>query len=164
MKKLLLFVLMAGLAFAQEIEVGAIVVGKVAKVHVREGQRVKKGQLILEIDPALYLAELKKLKGRRKELEARLWKVERDYNRLKELFERDLLAETRFEDQKIRYDTLKAQLQQVEGDIERVETLISYTKVYAPVSGRVIMLLVREGSYVNGRLQPQVLVLIRELK
>jgi len=80
---------------------------------------------------------------------------------LKELFERDLLAETRLEDQKIRYDTLKAQIQQVEGEIERVETLISYTVIVSPVEGRVVKILAPEGSYVNGELQPQAVILLK---
>jgi RND family efflux transporter MFP subunit len=147
-------------AFGGELKVYAIVTGKVAKVYVKEGQRVEKGQLLLEIDPSLYEARKKSLIGKKKEIEARLWKVERDYKRLKELFERDLLAETRLEDQKIRYDTLKARLMQVEGEILEVETLIGYTKITAPVSGRVKLILTPEGSYVNGRLKPQTVLIL----
>lgn len=147
---------------AQEVKVYAIVTGKVLNVYVKEGQKVKKGQILMEIDPSLYVAEREKLLGRKEEIKARLWKAERDYRRLKELFERDLLAETRLEDQKIRYDTLKAQIRQVEGELMRVETLISYTKIHAPVDGIVKTILAPEGSYVNGRLQPQpVIILIR---
>ncbi len=160
MKILALVLLIASLSFAEDIKVFAIVKGKVLKLHVKEGQRVKRGQLLMEIDPSLYLAQKKSLEGKKKEIEARLWKVERDYNRLKELFERDLLAETRLENQKISYDTLKAQIQQVEGEIERIDTLISYTKITAPISGRVKKLLVHEGSYVNGTFIPQVVILL----
>ncbi len=160
MRLLAILFLLVGHVLAQDVEVFAIIKGKVKKLYVSEGQQVKKGQLLLEIDPSLYLARKKTLEGRKREIEARLWKVERDYNRLRELFERDLLAETRLEDQKIRYDTLKAQIQQVEGELDRIEALISYTKIYAPVSGKVTRLLVFEGSYVNGDLTPQPLLVI----
>ncbi len=146
--------------FAEELEIYTVVTGKVVKVHVREGDRVKKGQLLLEIDPSLYRAELRTLMGRKREVEARLWKVERDYRRLKELFERDLLAETRLEDQKVKYEALRAQIEQIEGEIERVRTLISYTKILSPVDGRVKRVLAPEGSYVNGTLNPQPVLLI----
>ncbi len=146
--------------FAEELEIYTVVTGKVVKVHVREGDRVKKGQLLLEIDPSLYRAELRTLMGRKREVEARLWKVERDYRRLKELFERDLLAETRLEDQKVKYEALRAQIEQIEGEIERVRTLISYTKILSPVDGRVKRILAPEGSYVNGTLNPQPVLLI----
>jgi len=157
---LLLIILAATPVAAQEFKVYAIVTGKVLKVYVREGEEIKKGQLLMEIDPSLYSAELKTLTGRKREIEAKLWKAERDYRRLKELFERDLLAETRLEDQKIKYEILKAQIDQVEGEIERVRTLIGYTRIHAPVSGRVKRILAPAGSYVNGKLTPQAVIII----
>ncbi len=160
MKALALILLLVSLSLAQEVQVFVIVKGKVEKLYVKEGQTVKKGQKLLKIDPSLYLAEKKRLEGKKKEIEARLWKVERDYMRLKELFERDLLAETRLENQKIQYDTLKAQIQQVEGELDRIETLISYTEITAPVGGRIKRIFVYEGSFVNGSLTPQVVILI----
>ncbi len=147
-------------AFSQEIKVFAIVKGQVKKVYVKEGDTVKKGDLLMEIDPSLYIAEKERLINKKKELEARFWKIERDYMRLKELFERDLLAETRLEDQKIRYDTALAQIKQVESRIKKVDILISYTKIFAPVSGKIKAILTPEGSYVNGELIPQVVIVI----
>ncbi len=162
MRLLSLFLILSLTAFGGDLKIFAVVIGKVAKVHVKEGMRVKKGQLLMEIDPSIYVARRHRLLGKKKELEARLWKVERDYNRLKELFERDLLAQTRLEDQKIRYDTIKAQIMQVEGEIMEVDTLIGYTKLYAPASGKVKRIIAPEGSYVNGTLQPQpVMILTR---
>ena len=159
--RLLAALLIPAVLFALDIKVYAIVTGKVVKVHVKEGQKVRKGDLLMEIDPSLYIAERKRLLGKKEEIKARLWKAERDYRRLKELFERDLLAETRLEDQKIRYDTLAAQIKQVEGELMRVETLISYTRIYAPTDGVVKRILAPEGTYVNGRLQPQVVIILQ---
>jgi len=160
MRFLISFLIFILTAFGGELKIYTVVIGKVSKVHVREGMSVKKGQILMEIDPSLYLARKHRLIGKKKELEARLWKVERDYNRLKELFERDLLAQTRLEDQKIRYDTLKAQIMQVEGELKEVETFISYTKIISPINGKVKEILAPQGSYVNGSLQPQPVLII----
>ena len=160
MKLILFLIVLVATAFGGDLKVYTVVIGKVSAVKVREGQKVKKGDLLMVIDPSVYRARKHRLLGKKKELEARLWKVERDYNRLKELFERDLLAETRLEDQKIRYDTLKAQIMQVEGELMEVETFIRYTKIYAPASGVVKEILAPEGSYVNGTLQPQPVIVI----
>lgn len=148
-------------AFGVEVKVYAIVKGKVEKVYVREGQRVKKGDLLMKIDPSLYEAERKRLLGRKKEIWARLWKVEKDYRRLEELFNRDLLAESRLEVKKSEYESLKAQIEQVEGELMRVETLISYTEIRSPINGRVKKVLLPEGSYVNGTLQPHPVLIIQ---
>ncbi len=161
MRLIVLVFILISVAFPVELKVYAVVVGKVAKVYVREGQKVSKGTLLMEIDPSLYVAKREILLGKRKEIEARLWKVERDYRRLKELFDRDLLAETRLEDKKVEYETLKAQLQQVDGELKRIDTLISYTKIVSPVGGEVVRILAPEGSYVNGKLTPQPVVTIK---
>jgi len=148
-------------AFGAEIRVYTIVKGKVEKVYVKEGQVVRKGDLLMKIDPSLYEAERKRLLGKKKEIGARLWKVEKDYRRLEELFNRDLLAESRLENKKVEYDSLKARMEQVEGELMKVETLISYTEIRSPVNGKVKRILLPEGSYVNGTLQPQPVLIIR---
>ena len=161
-KVLLLLLLCLALAFPQEVKVYAIVKGKVVKVFVKEGQRVKKGQPLMKIDTSIYKARKKSFLGELEEVKARLWKVDRDYGRLRELFERDLLAETRLESKKVEYDSLQARIKQIEGKIEEVETLINYTNINAPVSGKVLKILTPEGSYVNGELIPQAVVVIEK--
>jgi len=158
------FLLFVAFSFGVELKVYTIIKGKVVKVYVKEGDRVKKGQPLLEIDPILYIAERERLIGKKKEIEASLWKAERDYGRLKELFERDLLAETRLEDQKIKYDTLRARLMQVEGELKRVEALISFGKIVSPVDGRIVKVLAPEGTYVNGELTPHPVVIVERLR
>ena len=49
---------------------------------------------------------------------------------------------------------------QVEGELMEVETFIRYTKIYAPASGVIKEILAPEGSYVNGTLQPQPVIVI----
>ncbi len=162
MKSFILLFLLVSFTLAEELKIYTIVQGRVLKVYVKEGEKVKKGQLLLEIDPSLYSARKTVLLGKRKEIQIKLWKAERDFKRLKELFERDLLAETRLEDQKVKYEAEKAKLEQIEGKLKEIETLISYTKIYAPENGTVRRLLTPEGAYVNGELIPQpVLILSR---
>ncbi len=161
-KVFLLLLLCLPLAFSQEVKVYAIVKGKVVKVFVKEGQKVEKGQPLIKIDTSIYEARKKSFLGELEEVKARLWKVDRDYGRLRELFERDLLAETRLESKKVEYDSLKARIKQIEGKIEEVETLINYTNINAPVSGKILKILTPEGSYVNGELIPQAVVVIEK--
>ncbi len=161
MRFLILTLSLVLFSFSQEVKVYVIVKGKVEKVFVRKKERVKRGELLMRIDPSLYEARRTSLLGKKREIEAKLWKVERDFKRLKELFERNLLAETTLESKKIEYDTLKAKLQQVEGELKEIETLISYTEIRAPLNGWVKEILVPEGNYVNGSLQPQAVMVIQ---
>ncbi len=160
LKTALIFLLFISITFGEEIPVYAIVKGKVEKIFVRVGELVERGTPLLKISPSLYDAEIKSLQGKLKELELKKWKAERDYKRYKELYDRDLLAETILEDKKIALEILKAQIEEVKGKIEKLKTLKSYTLIRSPVSGKVVKLLVREESFVNGSLTPHLIAVI----
>ena len=159
-KTALVFLFLISITFGEEIPVYAIVKGKVEKIFVRVGEPVKRGESLVKISPSLYDAEIKSLEGKLKELELKKWKAERDYKRYKELYDRDLLAETVLEDKKIALEILKAQIEEVKGRIEKLRTLRSYTLIRSPADGKVVKLLVREGSFVNGSLTPHLIAII----
>ncbi len=160
LKTALIFFLFLSITFGEEIPVYAIVKGKVERVFINVGDTVSKGEPLIKISPSLYDAEIKSLEGKLRELELKKWKAERDYSRYKELYERDLLAETILEDKKIALEILKAQIEEVKGKLERLKTLKSYTLIKSPVNGKVVELLVREGSFVNGSLNPHLIAII----
>ncbi len=161
LKTALIFLLFISITFGEEIPVYAIVKGEVEKIFVKVGELVNRGTPLVKVSSSLYDAEIRSLKGKLKELELKKWKAERDYKRYKELYERELLAETILEDKKIALEILKAQIEEVKGRIEKLETLKSYTLIRSPVSGRVVKLLVREGSFVNGSLTPHLIGIIK---
>ena len=70
------------------MNVYAIVKGVVKKVYVKEGQRVKKDQLLVEINPDLYLAEKERLTAQLEAQRLKLEKTERDFKRYEELYNR----------------------------------------------------------------------------
>ena len=150
----------------KEVKIFAIVKGKVEKVFVKEGQKVKKGEKLIKISEELYTYKIEKIKAQIKELEKRLWKAERDYRRYEELFNRDLLAESVLEDKKIDVEILKAQIEGLMAELSRLETLKNYTLIKSPMNGIVKKVLVGEGSYINGSLIPQVVIIleVKEVK
>ncbi len=160
MKAFLFGLFLCAVAFGSEIPIYVIVKGKVKEVLVKEGQKVKKGDLLLRIDPILYELEIQRLKAKEEEVSARLWKVERDFRRVEELFNRDLIAESRYEEQKIRYQQQKARVDQVIAQRRKFEVLASYTEIRSPASGKIKKILVREGSYVNGELIPHKVIIL----
>jgi len=80
-----------------------IVKGAVKKVYVKEGQRVKKEQPLVEINPDLYLAEKERLTAQLEAQRLKLQKTERDFKRYEELYNRGLLSKSEYEDWKNRY-------------------------------------------------------------
>ena len=150
------------MVFAQEVKVSAIVQGKVEKLLVKEGQRVNKGDIIVIIDPVLYTTQRDGLKAQLNSQKATLEKVERDFKRYEELFNRGLLSRSEYEDWKSRYDKELSQYQALKSQLERVEKLVEYCTIKSPTKGVVKKLFVREGMFVNGTLSPEVLLILEE--
>lgn len=145
------------MAFAKEIEISAIVEGQVKKVYIKQGQRVKTGQILVEIDPTLYTTKRESLKAELESQKLNLEKVERDFKRYEELFNRDLLSKSEYEDWKYRYEREKSRYMMLQAQIERLNKLIEYCTIKAPVEGIVKKILIREGVFVNGSMIPQTL-------
>ncbi|MCS6957645.1 MAG: efflux RND transporter periplasmic adaptor subunit [Aquificaceae bacterium] len=160
--KLLLFLALFTLSLAQEIKVSAIVKGRVEKLYVKEGQRVEKGDVLVLIDPALYKAERDSLKAKLNSQRITLEKVERDFRRYEELFNRGLLSKSEYEDWKSRYEKELAQYESIKAQLQGVERLIEYCTIKSPVRGVAKKLLVREGMFVNGTTIPEVLLILEE--
>lgn len=161
--RLLLFILLSPLlAFAQEVKVSAIVQGRVEKVFVKEGQRVNRGDLLVIIDPVLYTTQRDSLVAQLSSQKAILEKVERDFKRYEELFNRGLLSRSEYEDWKSKYEKELSQYQALKAQLERVEKLIEYCTIRSPTKGVVKKLFVREGVFVNGTLSPEILLILEE--
>ena len=154
--------LVFSLGFSQEVNVYAIVKGAVKKVYVKEGQRVKKDQPLVEINPDLYLVEKERLTAQLEAQRLKLEKTERDFKRYEELYNRGLLSKSEYEDWKNRYERERATYLSLEAELKGVEKLIEYCQIRAPTSGVVKKVFVRERSFINGTLSPHLLLILSE--
>ncbi|ADO44979.1 secretion protein HlyD family protein [Hydrogenobacter thermophilus TK-6] len=150
------------LAFAKEIKVYAIVEGQVKKVYVKEGDKVKVGNVLVEIDPTLYITRRESLSAELESQKLNLEKVERDFKRYEELFNRDLLSKSEYEDWKNRYERERSRYISLQAQVERINKLIEYCTLRAPTNGVIRKVLIREGSFVNGTMIPQTLLIMEE--
>jgi RND family efflux transporter MFP subunit len=157
-----LALLIFALAYAQEIRVSTIVQGRVERLFVKEGQRVKKGDMLVMIDPTLYSTQRESLLAQLKAQGVVLEKVEKDFRRYEELWNRGLLSRSEYEDWKGKYEKELRNYESLKAQLERVERLIEYCQVKAPTSGVIKRIYVREGSFVNGTLTAETLLTIEE--
>jgi len=107
-------------AFA-EADVIAKVAGEVRELHVEEGDLVSKGQILATLDGDRLRLELS-------ESQARLKKLQRDFQRNQELQEKGLISEGDFE--KMRYD-----LEALQASYNLASLELDYTKIRAPIDG-----------------------------
>lgn len=111
--------------------------GEILKINFNEGQMVKKGEVLVEIDPRPYEAALMQAEGQLMRDKALLADAKLDLARYQTLLKQDSIAAQQV-------DTQQALVRQYEGTVKIDEGLLaiaklnlSYTKVTAPISGRV---------------------------
>ncbi|WP_060481121.1 MdtA/MuxA family multidrug efflux RND transporter periplasmic adaptor subunit [Pseudomonas sp. NBRC 111119] len=119
------------------VNVRSRVAGELVKIHFKEGQHVKAGDLLAEIDPRPYRIALQQAEGTLAQNQAQLQNAQVDLARYKGLFAEDSIA-------KQTLDTAQAQVAQFQGLVKTNQAQVNdarlnldFTQIRAPISGRV---------------------------
>ena len=125
------------------------VTGQVTNVHYREGQVVKKGDSLVDIDPRPYEATLKVAEGTLERDTHILEQAEMDLERYQAALARNAIAKQQVEDQAkiVLQDKGTVKLDQGNVDFDRVQ--VGFCHIVAPITGRVGLRLVDPGNVVN---------------
>lgn len=142
------------------VQVGAQVTGQLKALHVSLGDKVAKGDLIAEIDSIQQRNDLRVASAALAEAEAtlktrqyQLEKAERTLKRQRTLYDGNAGSGADFDDAEIAVDVARADLAQAKAQIERstvevekAEANLGYTRIEAPMDGRVLALAVKAGQ------------------
>jgi HlyD family secretion protein len=144
------------------VDISADITGRIVRIAVREGDLVKKGQFLLQIDPAQYQAAVSRAQGVVASTEATMLQTrasrdqaERAWRRARELSQAgaNLIAPAAVEDYKTAldvaqatYEATGAQLSQSRASLQEARDNLSKTRLVSPISGRVTRLAVEEGE------------------
>lgn len=150
-----------------EIKISSEVSGEIIELNIREGDQVKKGQLLCRIKPDTYIsikertiAAVNSSKARLVQVQAQLAQSELAFNRSRQLYEQKAISESEFETAKTSYQVAKADVQAATYNVESAEASLreasenlNKTTIYAPVSGTISKLSVELGERVVGTAQ-----------
>jgi membrane fusion protein, multidrug efflux system len=153
---------LTGLGTAQALFTVAIhaqVDGKLQSVFFKEGQRVKKGDVLAKIDPRLYQAALDQAKARKAMDEAALVAAQKDLVRFQTLVVRNVETQQNLDLQQSKVDQTKASIDADAAAIETAQTNLDYTDIAAPSDGRMGVRLVDPGNIVHTSDQNAIAVL-----
>ena len=156
--------------------VGTQVSGTIKTIYADFNSPVKQGQLIAQIDPATFEAQVEQARANLLSAKANLEKADasfidakRTMERNKALFSKDLIArsevdtaETNYETAKAQINASKAQVAQAEASLKVAETNLRYTRIISPVNGIVVSRNVDVGQTVAASFQTPTLFTIAQ--
>ena len=145
------------------VDIGAQVSGVLQKIHVQLGQTVKKGDLLAEIDPTVFKARVDQDEATLDNLDAQMGAAnatkklaEQRLNRNHTMLKSDAVSQdevdasqAEFDRANAAIDALMAQIEKAKGSLDATKANLGYTKIYAPISGTVVLVQAREGSTLN---------------
>jgi len=147
----------------QYVDVGTQVSGQLKVIHVDIGDTVTKGQLLAEIDPRVYQAQVEAGEARLNSLRAQLNQqkaeavlAEQNLKRNQNLIAVNAVSQQALQETesqaavaKAQVDSISAQIQETESNLKGSRTNLSYSKIYAPMAGTVTTLPTKEGQTLN---------------
>ncbi|MGA8655148.1 MAG: HlyD family secretion protein [Chthoniobacterales bacterium] len=143
---------------ANVVGIAPRVSGPIVHVAVRDNQEVKIGDLLFEIDPTDFKAQVDVATGEVLNNEANLKQRQQDLDRQTDLFRKHVTAQQDFQNAQDAFWAAQAQLTSAKANLELAKLNLGYTKVFAPVDGYVTNVNTSDGTYVTAGKQLMALV------
>ena len=123
--------------------------GILTKIGFEEGQLVKAGQFLAEIDPRPYQAALDQAKGNLRRDQALLTDAKLSLKRFEELIKEDSVAQQQLDTQRALVDQYGGMIESDHANLQTAQINLQYTHIVSPVTGRVGLRQVDQGNYLT---------------
>lgn len=134
----------------ETVEVRARVAGYLDRVHFKDGQIVQKGDLLYTIDPRPFERTLDQARAEMAQAKTKVDNSMKDVERGRPLVDRKFMSEKVFDDRENLKREAEAALKVAEAKVRTAELDHDFTRITAPISGRISRSLITAGNYVTG--------------
>lgn len=147
----------------QSVDLRAQTTSTVAQVFVKDGQNVKKGELLFRFDDRADRAALDKARAQLARDRASLADLERQFTRAKELKAQNFIAQNAVDTAQANFEAGQALVRSDEAAVQAAQVSLSYNELRAPISGRAGIVSVFPGSLVQANATAAPLVNIAQI-
>ena len=138
-----------------QVKISPEVSGEIVALPVKEGQQVKKGDLLMKIKPDVYVAQREQFAAGLLQMKSSLNRNEPEFRRIESLFKKGLVSASEFDQSKAAYESAKANYAQARASLDQAEENLRKTTITAPMNGTISQLNSRLGERVLGTQQFQ---------
>ncbi|HUX91059.1 MAG TPA: efflux RND transporter periplasmic adaptor subunit [Gallionellaceae bacterium] len=150
----------ATLQWSQRVELSVPVSGVIQAVNVDVGDQVKKGQVLLALDGAIYQAKVAENQSAITRLSAEAAEAKRDFERVQELYARTVVATAERDQAKLRLTRADALLAEARASLRQQQKVLDDTLMRAPFDGIVVARQAEPGMSIAAGLQSQILLVL----
>ncbi len=123
--------------------------GQIVKISFKEGQMVRKGDLLVQIDPRPYQVQLLQAEGQIAKDQSVLRNARMDLDRIRSLYNQKIVSQQQLDTQSALVDQYEAAVKADSAAVESAKLNLTYSRITAPISGRVGLRLVDQGNMVK---------------
>ena len=129
-----------------QVDIRPQVTGVIRSVNFREGDEVKPGQLLFELDASDVVAQLRRSEAQANQIHAQLDDATRDLNRTLQLVKSGFMSAAVVDTARSKAESLQAQFKAAQADVESSRVRVGYMRIVSPIAGKTGAVVVHPGS------------------
>jgi HlyD family secretion protein len=147
-----------------EVKISANISAEIINMFVKEGDIVRRGQLLVILDSTKYKVAVDRAKSTKKSREASLQKAESEFKRTTDLYKQNLTSQAELENAEANLKLAESQLDQAKADVSQAIDDLSKTRLYSPLAGTVTLVNKEVGEIALGSMfQSDVIMVVSDL-